>query len=242
MRLCQLLRLPSPLIEPDVRISRIRLSDWLHRKAHGVGASRSVHTRPARGVFALRHSPFGRILPSTVLRALRPITLASSSSRAYQKSGSFPRPELPGFSGTMALSDSRRSRRPKSASRPLPSPRRGSPVCPHHLSDVPCPIPRWTATGASAGYLPVARGLPRSIGGSASTTSLSRPAQASLALRPAGLLSRPMATFVTRLRPGQLPNRTACQLPELPTSLRVDSSSTGVTRRRGALWIAVVVG
>ena len=28
------LRFPSPLIEPDVRISRIRLSDWLHRKAH----------------------------------------------------------------------------------------------------------------------------------------------------------------------------------------------------------------
>jgi hypothetical protein len=28
------LRFPSPLIEPDVRISRIRLSDWLHRQAH----------------------------------------------------------------------------------------------------------------------------------------------------------------------------------------------------------------
>ena len=25
-------RFPSPLIKPDVRISRIRLSDWLHRK------------------------------------------------------------------------------------------------------------------------------------------------------------------------------------------------------------------
>jgi hypothetical protein len=29
------LRFPSPLIEPDVRISCIRLSDWLHREAHG---------------------------------------------------------------------------------------------------------------------------------------------------------------------------------------------------------------
>ncbi len=28
-------RFPSPLIEPNVRISRIRLSDWLHLKAHG---------------------------------------------------------------------------------------------------------------------------------------------------------------------------------------------------------------
>ena len=29
------LRFPSPLIKPDVRISRIRLSDWLHLEAHG---------------------------------------------------------------------------------------------------------------------------------------------------------------------------------------------------------------
>src|SRR5215471_15624038 len=28
------LRFHSPLIEPDVRISRIRLSDWLHLEAH----------------------------------------------------------------------------------------------------------------------------------------------------------------------------------------------------------------
>ena len=28
------LRFPSPLIEPDVRISRIRLSDWLRPEAH----------------------------------------------------------------------------------------------------------------------------------------------------------------------------------------------------------------
>src|SRR4029434_4648855 len=28
-------RFPSPLIKPDVRISRIRLSDWLPRDAHG---------------------------------------------------------------------------------------------------------------------------------------------------------------------------------------------------------------
>ena len=28
-------RFPSPLIKPDEPISGIRLSDWLHRKAHG---------------------------------------------------------------------------------------------------------------------------------------------------------------------------------------------------------------
>jgi hypothetical protein len=34
-------RFPSPLIKPDVRISRIRLSDWLHLKAHGGDRPRS---------------------------------------------------------------------------------------------------------------------------------------------------------------------------------------------------------
>ena len=36
------LRFPSPLIKPDVRISRIRLSDWFHRAAHGGGRVRCV--------------------------------------------------------------------------------------------------------------------------------------------------------------------------------------------------------
>jgi len=31
------LRFPTPLIEPDVPISSIRLSDWIHLKAHGDG-------------------------------------------------------------------------------------------------------------------------------------------------------------------------------------------------------------
>jgi hypothetical protein len=30
-------RFPSPLIKPDVRVSRIRLSDWLHLTTHGGG-------------------------------------------------------------------------------------------------------------------------------------------------------------------------------------------------------------
>jgi hypothetical protein len=39
------LRFPSPLIEPDVRISRIRLSDWLRREAHGAITDRKRHLR-----------------------------------------------------------------------------------------------------------------------------------------------------------------------------------------------------
>src|SRR5262249_42908640 len=63
------------------------------------------------------------------------------------------------------------------------------------------PIPRPTfppfraplpggSTGGRCRLLPPPRGLPQMAGGSASALSLSRPAQASLTLRPAGLLSR----------------------------------------------------
>jgi hypothetical protein len=41
------LRFPSPLIEPDVPISGIRLSDWFHREAHS-GAVRGRRSRRSR--------------------------------------------------------------------------------------------------------------------------------------------------------------------------------------------------
>src|SRR5256884_7808224 len=77
-------------------------------------------------------------------------------------------------------------------------------------------------------------------GGSASALSLSRPAQALLTLRPAGSLSHPKVTFVTRLQPVRLPAQAARQLPDQSTTLRVDSSSTDDSRLRGALPIADV--
>src|SRR5262249_19810052 len=45
----------------------------------------------------------------------------------------------------------------------------------------------------------------------------------------------PKAAFVTRLRSDQSPSRIARQLPDQSTALWVESSSTGDTRRRGAL-------
>src|SRR4051795_2260779 len=42
------LRFPSPLIKPDVRISRIRLSDWFHLTAHG-GDTELVRAAEAAG-------------------------------------------------------------------------------------------------------------------------------------------------------------------------------------------------
>ena len=80
--------------------------------------------------------------------------------------------------------------------------------------------------------LPRSCSLPQMTGGSASALELSRPAQASLTLWPAGSLSRPQATFVTRLQPAQLPARAARQLPDQSTTLRVDSSSTDDPKRR----------
>jgi hypothetical protein len=67
----------------------------------------------------------------------------------------------------------------------------GSPMTPNTLTSMPCPIPRRIETGASVGCFPIPRDLPRYSAGSASTASLSRLAQASLALRPTGSLNRP---------------------------------------------------
>jgi len=80
---------------------------------------------------------------------------------------------------------------PRATSGPQPPYERVSPGYPYHPSDVPCPLPRWTTAGACVGCFPAARGLPRFSAGSTPTSSLSRPAQASLTLRPARSLSRP---------------------------------------------------
>src|SRR6185312_15331370 len=101
------------------------------------------------------------------------------------------------------------------------------PTCRAHYPD--------GSSGCRCRLLPRSHGLPQMAGGSASALSLSRPAQASLTLWPAGSLSRPQATFVTRLQPAQLPARAARQLPDQSTTLRVDSSSTDDPRLRGAL-------
>jgi hypothetical protein len=72
-----------------------------------------------------------------------------------------------------------------------PRPLRVSPACAIPCLDVPRPLPRWTPLGASVGCFPTLCCLPRSLGGSAFTTSLSRPTQASHTLRPVDLLRCP---------------------------------------------------
>jgi hypothetical protein len=103
-------RFPSPLIKPDVRISRIRLSDWLHREVHGENG----RARLLLGTwlsFASRHSILRWLSSLNGVAGSSPITATSPSSKAHQKSGSFPPPALPGLIGPTTLSDSRSGRR-----------------------------------------------------------------------------------------------------------------------------------
>ena len=51
----------------------------------------------------------------------------------------------------------------------------------------------------------------------------------------------PKVTFVTRLRPSQLPDQAARQLPDQSTTIRVEPSSTDDSRLRGALPICRLV-
>jgi hypothetical protein len=57
LRRCQSLRFPSPLIKADVRVSRIRLSDWFCCKAHGgnPAAERREPGRSCRGGISVFH-------------------------------------------------------------------------------------------------------------------------------------------------------------------------------------------
>ena len=61
--------------------------------------------------------------------------------------------------------------------------------------------------GCTCRSLPHSCGLPRFSGGSASALSLSRPAQASLALRPAGSLSRPRRPLSRGFSPAGYPTK-----------------------------------
>jgi hypothetical protein len=94
------------------------------------------------------------------------------------------------------------------------------PMCTHAAPNIPVDRLSWSIASARR------FGLPRSLGGSASTSVISGPAQASLALRPAhslNLLSRPSSSGL-RLRGS--PSFTARWLPRC-----IDNSSGGTFTR-----------
>ena len=118
-----------------------------------------------------------------------PITTTSPSSKAHQKSGPFAPPALPGLNAPTTLSDSRHGRRLRDVEAATlaldgspPITRTTFPTCRAHYPG--------GSSGCACRLLPRSYSLPQMAGGSASALSLSRPAQASLTLRPAGLLSR----------------------------------------------------
>jgi hypothetical protein len=82
---------------------------------------------------------------------------------------------------------------------------------------------------------PFHAGLPRYSGGSTSMTSLSRPAQASLTLRPAELLNRPRRPLSRGFGPCGYPSKPLVSYQGLPTIPWVEPPSTGEPRRWGAL-------
>src|SRR5919199_6446752 len=71
-------RLPSPLIKPDVRISRIRLSDWFHCR-HTAGCRYEHHPYP-HPALAAQYSSFGKLLVSCGVCRLAPLHRPSPSS------------------------------------------------------------------------------------------------------------------------------------------------------------------
>ena len=73
------------------------------------------------------------------------------------------------------------------------------------------------------------------LGGSASATSLSRPAQASLELRPVGSLNRPRRPLSQGFDPSGYPDKPPASYQIKPTTVWVVPSSTSDTRLLGAL-------
>ena len=163
-----------------------------------------------------------------------PITFTSPSSKARQKSGSFPMPALPGFIGRMTLSDSRQCRRLKATLRPLPSPLMGLPRLPEPPFRRAVPTTPADRTGARVDCFPAHAAFPkwRRVGIRIVTfeacSGFTRVTARQIAQPPKGDLCHEAPAC-------RLPGRAARQLPDQSTTLWVDSSSTDDPRLRGAL-------
>ena len=123
------------------------------------------------------------------------------------------------------------------SSRPLPSPMTGLPRLPASPSRRAVPTTRRIERARVSIASPLARPSPngRRVG-IRIVTFEACPGFTHVTAR--RIAQPPKATFVTRLQPVRLPGRTARQLPDQSTTLRVESSSTGDPRLPGALPIA----
>ena len=232
------LRFPSPLIEPDVPISGIRLSDWLHGKAHGGRPLQAGVSRRHRGTD--QPSPRGRA-PSEasgcflVLPGSSPITDPRLLRERARSQGPFlrrhylasqvvrpgPTPARPAVLATVL-----EARPPTETGLPrLPGPpsQRAVPITPVDRNGCICRLlPHSTRPSPTDRRVGIHDFTFEACSGFTRVTAR-------------WVAQPPKAAFVTRLRDGQLPNRPARQLPDQPTTLWVASSSTGDPRLRGAL-------
>ena len=173
------LRFHTPLIEPGGRISRTGLSDKEARprlrRRPGRGTPPGV-SEPFAEVIGVRHSP-GSHAPSDALLELG--SLPSTGITRFRRSyGPVRHPKRP----DLALAGLRLRVRPAppGASRVASDLR--MPTCRRHYPGGTTGSRRFTGCDPQ---FPSDSGLPRFRGGSAPTLRLSRPAQRSLALRPA---------------------------------------------------------
>jgi hypothetical protein len=172
-----------------------------------------------------------------VFAGLSPITLTSPSSEACQKSGPFALPALPGLNAPTTLSDSRCSRRYSDVEAATLA-RNGSPLTTtNHPSDVLCLLPRRIERVRVSIPSPLVQHSPN--GRRVCIRIVTFEACSGFTRVTARRIAQPpKVTFVTRLRPGQLPSQAARQLPDLSTIIRVEPSSTDDSRLQGALPIA----
>src|SRR4051795_9762052 len=131
-------RFPSPLIKPDVRISRIRLSDWFHLAAHGGGRVRCVLPKQ----WAMADAP-----SNTDRRPSSPRGKASSEASGY--AGVFQAHRPSPIRGSLQSAPEARALSSASMARP---PRSYGPL---RLPSDPPPVRRWGCQP------PVETGLPR---------------------------------------------------------------------------------
>ena len=152
--------------------------------------------------------------------------LTSSASKTHQKSGSFPPPALPGFNGTMTLSDSRVDRCHFASLRPLPSPATGLPRLRDPLSRRAVPITPADRSRCVCRLLPQTV-LPSPYSGRVGVRDFPFEACSGFTHVTARRFARPpKAAFVAGLQPGWLPIKAARQLPGQPTIARVGLAPT----------------
>jgi hypothetical protein len=222
-----MLRFHSPLIEPDRRSYRIRLSD----KDDAIPVVSRLGTRKPRdseSFFAVacnalhnawassggRLSPMARpLVASSVVLELRPLRSAGVT-RFHHYYGPLRHLPQPGLSLTgVQLAVTRRHRGRFPVLRWFP------------LANMPSPLPRWTcgdyrSPGSHSG------GLPRYAAGSASTLCFSRPAQRSLRLWPACSRNRLKRSFPSKAPTVSSPPPPLRLLPAGATSCRVGFEPT----------------